>query len=343
MPEPRSTVVPPAVSPELHMLRLTASHLTAQAIHVFTTLGIPDILRDGPQDAAALSRQTNSDQEVLYRVLRFLGTVDIVKEETGRVFSLTRLSKTLCQRPTSVIHDNTLLVTSRYYWAAIGNMMHAVKTGQNAFHEAYGENYFDRLGRHPEDAAVFNAAMNSSSQLGVAAILAAYDFSGFKRIVDVAGGKGALITGILKKHPAVHGVLFDAAEAIDHLAFDPAVSDRLTKARGSFFETLPPGADAYLMRRVLHDWSDDKAVAILGQCKKAMTPESKLLLIELAAPENMSAGQDWATMDLLMMLVLSGKERTAADLERILGLAGFRVTRTIRTHSPYWIIEAVPV
>ncbi len=331
-----------SISPELQMLRLTASHLTAQTIHVFATLGIPDILRNSSKTAAELATLTNTDPTVLYRVMRFLSTVDVVTEELDGRFNLTRLGKTLCTRPTSVIHDNTLLVLSRYYWAAIGNLLHTVKTGQNAFQHAYGKGYFDQLGDHPEDAVVFNAAMNSSSQLGISAILAAYDFSGFNDIIDVAGGKGALITGILKKHKSVRGVLFDFAGAIDQLELDPAVADRLTKARGSFFDTIPPGYDAYLMRRILHDWNDENAIKILRHCRSGMRPDSKLLLIELAADSG-KTGHDWATMDLLMMLVLSGKERTATEVESILSAAGFRVIRIIRTHSPYWIIESMPI
>jgi len=340
--ESKSTPSSPSISPELQMLRLTASHLTAQAIHVFVTLGIPDILRDNPKPSAELAVLTNTDPSVLYRVLRFLGTVDVVSEESDGRFHLTRFGKTLCSRPTSVIHDNTLLVASRYYWAAIGNMLHTVKTGQNAFQQAYGQGYFDRLGDHPEDAAIFNAAMNSSSQLGIAAILAAYDFSNFKDVVDVAGGKGALITGVLKKHLSTRGILFDSAPALDQLEFDRSVAGRLTKARGSFFDTVPSGADAYLMRRILHDWDDENAIKILRVCRNAMRSDSKLLLIELAAG-SAKPNHDWATMDLLMMLVLSGKERTAAEFESILSAAGLSVARIIPTHSPYWIVEATPI
>ncbi|MCE9613940.1 MAG: methyltransferase [Lentisphaerae bacterium] len=325
------------------MLQLASGHLAAQAIHVFASLGLADILREGDRDAAELARLTACHPANLHRVLRFLTTIGVVTEIESSRFALAPLGQTLCRRPLSVIRDNTLLVASHYYWDAIGAMLHTVQTGDNAFQHVHGQSFFDHLASHSADADVFHAAMTSSSRMGVGAILASYDFSAFRQIVDVAGGQGALLTGILRKHPATRGILYDAAGAQAPGAVDATVADRLSRVSGDFFDHVPGGGDAYLLRRILHDWDDDKAVAILRQCRKAMAPEGKLLIMELAAPETAQAGNDWAAMDVLMMLMLNGRERTAADFEALLSAAGFRLARIVPTRSPYWIIESVPV
>lgn len=331
------------VSPELRMLRLASGPVAAQAIYVFAALGIPDILRERAKSAAEIAGEVHANNEILHRVLRFLATIDIVTEDTQGRFALTVLGKTLCSRPISVIRDNTLLMGSQYYWAAIGDLLHQVKTGDNAFQHAMGQTFFTYLSEHSDEANVFNAAMNSSSQLGVSSILAMYDFSSFRKIVDVAGGKGALLTGILKGNPTVHAVLFDSPSVLEHVRIDPAVADRFSKVPGSFFEGVPTGGDAYILRRILHDWDDEHAAAILQQCRKAISKNGKLLIIELAPPLPGEPGSDWATMDVFMMLLMNGRERTETDFKVLLGDTGFQLNRIVRGNSPYWIVEAVPV
>ncbi|NDP42450.1 MAG: methyltransferase [Aromatoleum sp.] len=332
----------PDASPEREMLRLTSGHLTAQALRVFASLGLPDILREGPKSAADLALATKSDATTLFRTLRFLATIDIVKRDENGEFSLTRLGRTLCKRPNPVIHDNTLLACSALHWTAIGNLLHAVKTGENAFRAIHGKAYFESLGENPEEAGIFNAAMNSASQIGIGAILAAYDFSAFRSVVDVAGGEGALLRGILARHKHVRGILFDATDAIEQQVPDEMVADRLTTIRGDFFSCVPPGADAYLLRRILHNWNDQEAITILRQCRGAMPRSSKLLIIELAAPQPGDSGFDWAFLDMLMMLINGGRERSLHEFEQILEAAGFSCPRVILTRSPYWILESAP-
>ena len=221
-------------------------------------------------------------------------------------------------------------------------MLHAVTTGKNAFRSAHDVSFFEYLEGHPDEAAAFNAAMNSSSKIGIAAILSAYDFSGFDVIVDVAGGQGALLQGILARNLKATGILLDAASVLRSVSVDAAVADRLSKAPGSFFEGVPGGGDLYILRRILHDWNDDKAAEILRQCRQASGPAAKLLIIEAAPPDKGESGNNWAGVDLLMMLLMDGRERTAADFEQLFARSGFKLSRIVRTNSPFWIVEAVP-
>lgn len=339
---PRLQAGAPRVSPERQVLELSAGHLCAQSIGVFATLGLPDILQASPRALPELATLTGTHAPSLERWMRYLGAIGVVTLGPDALVSLAPLGRALCTRPTSALHDNVRLTTSPAYWTAIGHLAHNLATGECAFRHRTGTEYFAHLAGQPEESSVFNAAMDSSARLGIPALIAAYDFSGMREIVDVAGGKGALLTGILKKYRELRGILFDATPELAQVECDPMVAARMSTRAGSFFDEIPPGADAYILRRILHDWNDDRATAILRRCRAAMRPDSRLLVIELAAPEGSTTSRDWATMDMLMMLVFDGRERTRADFERLFGETGFTLQRSITTHSPYWIIEAVP-
>lgn len=332
----------PDLDPQVQVLRLASGHITAQAVYVFTALGVPDVLADGPKDAKAIAEAVKADASSLYRLLRFLATTGLVTEDEQRRFGLTRVGSVLRSRATRVIRDNTLLVGSEPYWMSLGNLLHNVRTGETAFRHHYGQDFFDYLAAHPEHSTVFNAAMDSSSNLGVAAIVAAYDFSLCRNIVDIAGGKGALLKGILRKYPQARGILFDADVVLAQAKPDESLAARMSMVPGSFFGELPASGDLYILRRILHNWPDERAVEILRNCRKAMPEGARLLIIELAAAEDNDSRNNWAALDLLMMILMDGRERTAEELENLLAQADFRLSRIIRTNSPYWIVEAMP-
>jgi len=332
-----------AISPELQMLRLASGHIAAQAVYVFAVLGIADILSGGTRSANALETLTDTNGPALHRLLRFLTTIDVVAEHEDNVYSLTRLGRTLCNRSLPVVRDNTLLVAAPCYWTSIGGLLRNIQTGETACEHAYSTNYFGYLATHPAEASSFNAAMNSASHLALTGILAAYDFSGSRRIVDVGGGKGALLQAILKANQTIHGVLFDSQDVIDAAPVDPEIATRLSKVAGSFFDSIPADADTYILRRVLHDWSDEKATEILHGCRRAMHSGSKLLVVELAAPSPGESRNDWAGLDLLMMVLMGGRERTESELRQLLSNGNFMTTRIAATKSPYWIVEAKPL
>jgi hypothetical protein len=330
----------PDVAPEIQMLRLASGHVPAQAVHVFASLGIADLLHDGPKTADEIADLVGAHAPALYRVLRFLSTLGVVCERENGHFTLMPLGRTLRSQSVSAIRDNALLVGSSFYWKSLGNLLDQVITGKNAFRTAYRESRFEYLGGHPKDAALFNASMDSLSKATVPAILAAYDFSGFRRVVDIGGGKGSLLTGILKRYPSVHGVLYDSATVIDSTVVDRAVASRLERVAGNFFESVPVGGDAYILRQILHEWDDERAIQILSQCRRVISNSGKLLIIEMAAPGGKNSGNNWAALDLLMMILLSGRERTLAEFEDILRLAGLSIGRVVSTTSPFNIIEA---
>ena len=331
------------IAPEQRMLDLARGQLAAQAVHVFASLGVADLLQEGPKSAEEVAAATGAQAGALHRVLRFLTAVDVVVEQADGRFSLTPLGRTLRKRSLSVVRDVTMLMGSRFYAGTVNDLLHMVRTGENAFEHVHGIPFFGHLADHPEDAAAFNACMRSATALGAAAVLAAYDFSRFATIVDVGGGRGAFLTQVLVRNPAARGVLFDAAKELHDLALPATVADRCTRVSGSFFEAVPRGGDLYMLQQILHDWDDAKAVSILRRCREAMTPSARLVLIELAEPEPGASRTDWANADLLMMLLLDGRERTESELSGILAAAGFRLERVVRTRSPFWAIEAVPV
>jgi hypothetical protein len=332
----------PAESPETQILSLAFGHLRVQVLAEFARLGIADLLRDAPKTAEEIAASVQADTDVLTRILNYLCTLKVVSLVEGRTYSLAPLGRTLCSKPTSALKDNLLLMATPCYWDAIGNLQQSVRTGKNAFTGVHQVSFFEHLSRSPDDANAFNAAMNSSSSLGTSAVVSGYDFSRYQTVVDVAGGRGALLKGILEKHSSVRGVLFDSETVLRDVVPDAALADRLTTIIGSFFDSVPSGGDLYILRRILHNWDDDHAVAILRRCREAMTGSSRLLLVELAAPETDQSSEDWATADLLMMILFNGRERTKADFERILPAAGFRLANIIRSRSPFWFVEADP-
>ncbi len=323
-------------------MRLASGHLAAQAVYVFVALGIPDILRASPLSFGELARKTNTNEDALRRLLKFLATVDVVHtDEDGRV-NLTRVGREYCDGPVAVVRSHVLLVGSSCYWAAIGAMRVAIETGGVAFESAFGQQLFDYLSAHPEERRQFDVAMEVSSWLGDAYILDAYDFGALGTVVDVGGGTGRLLTSILKKYSSLTGTLFDSPSALRNLKVDPSVSERMQVTEGSFFHEVPPGANAYILRRILHDWNDKHALAILEKVRHAMKPGARLLIIEQAAPGEGQSHNTWTALDMLMMLLAGGKERTEGEFQALLEQAGFGLVRTVRTRANLWLLEARP-
>lgn len=327
----------PEVAPEIQMLRLASGHIPAQAVYVFASLGIADILHDAPKPANEIADLVGAHAPTLYRLLRFLSTLDVVAELDNEQFALTALGSTLRRQGVAVVRDNALLSSSTYLWKSLGSLLDLVTTGRNTFHRA---SYFEYLGSHPEDAALFNKSMDSLSKLNVPSILGAYDFSGCSRIVDVGGGKGALLTGILKRYPSAHGVLFDEATVVESVVVDRAIADRFDRVAGDLFGSIPAGGDTYIIKQVLHNWDDEKVIGILRQCRSVIPDNGRLLIIEMAAPEAKNNGNNWAALDVLMLL-MQGRERTQEELGSMLREVGFSVSRTVSTTSRLNVLDII--
>jgi hypothetical protein len=304
--------------------------IAVQAVHVAASLALAELLGGGPKSLEELADATQTDVFSLGRLLRALTSLGIFVEDVAGRFRQTALSDTLRSEHPESIRPFAMMLGSHFFWRPSGMLEEAVRTGQPSFERVYGAPFFEYLAGHADDAAAFNAAM-SSSPSHLAAIVDAYEFSKFERIVDVGGGHGKLLARILSANPRLRGVLHDlpavvaGASAVRH---EP-ISQRCEIIGGDFFEGVPPGADAYVLKGVIHDWSDEAALKILKNCRRAIHPDGTLLLVETV----LSASSDPASalMDLLMMVLTSGRERTESDFRSLLQEAGFSMVQVIRS------------
>ena len=326
------------------LLRMTNAFQASQAIHVAATLGIADLLENGPRSVEELAEATGTHAPTLYRLLRALTSVGVFAEETDGRFGSTPLAEYLRTDTPDSLRAWAMQVGQQYFWTSWGHLLHSVRTGKPAFPELYGTTAWEYRAAHPEEDAVFNAAMTNLSAGVVEAVLQSYDFSDIGVLVDVGGGEGTLLAAILAANPALHGILFDQPHVVataGDLLERASVADRCEVVDGSFFDAVPGGANAYLLKSIIHDWDDASAVRILRTCRTAMVNSAKLLLVELVIQPG--AGPNPATfMDLNMLVMLGGRERTAEDFGSLYAEAGFRLTNVIPTRSAFSIIEGVP-
>jgi SAM-dependent methyltransferase len=330
-----------SLSPAAQMWRLIwPGAMASQAIHVAARLGVVDCLVDGPKTAEELGLATKAHAPSLKRLLRALVNLDVFTEDSLGRFQVTKLGETLRRNHPSFIRPWVIFLGSSFMWKPWGALYETVLTGKTAFAEIYQISFFKYLADHPEDAAVFNEAMSAGSSASVSSFLAAYDFSRFERIVDIGGGQGELLRGILVANPKAHGVLFDYPSVVAGAngLRTGEVANRCEVVGGDFFTSVPEGGDAYLLKTVIHDWDDDEAVKILRNCRRAIKPEGRLLLFETVV--SASNRPESGLMDA-MALVLGGRERTESEFSAILREAGFSIKQVIPGRSGS-IIECQP-
>lgn len=263
--------------------------------------------------------------------------------EEGK-FSLTPLSETLVTDAPGSVRWFAVSELGEEHYPAWGNLMHSVKTGEIAFDNLYGMDVWKFFEEHPANGALFNDSMSGITAATNEAITSLYDFSGFKKLVDVGGGHGGLITGILKKNAQLKGVLFDAPEVISgaRAKIEAAgVGDRCETVSGDFFQSVPAGGDAYIMKWIIHDWDDEKSIRILRNIRGQMPQDAKLILVDSVVPEN-SEPHFSKFIDLNMLVMTGGKERTDSEFRQLLKSTGFKLLRVIPTELPTSIIEAAP-
>ena len=316
----------------------------SQALGAIVEIGVPDQLKKGARQCRDLAREAGVSEEGLYRLLRALASIGLFSESADRRFRLTGKGQLLrSDHPESlagyarfVAHDST--------WRPWGQLGYSVKTGMPAFDHVFNAPIFEHLSRNPEVAAVFDDAMTSISSMEARAISDAYDFKRIETLMDVAGGHGLLLATILRRHKMMRGVLFD----LPHVA--AGASATFTRARitgrvriesGDFFKELPSGADAIIMKHILHDWDDDSATQILQACHRALGTRGKVLIVDAVVPPN-NAPHYGKLLDLeMLVLTPRGRERTKAEFAKLLRGAGFRLSRVIATQSPLSIVEAI--
>lgn len=314
--------------------------IAAQAIHAAVKLRIPDALASGPKTNPELAAECGAYPRSLECLMRALATLELFTLQPDGRFGNTPLAEMLRADHPQSQRDGAQLLTSAFLWRPLGELEESVRTGEPAFERIFGQRFFSYLATHPDDAAVFNAAMTQGVSWTTSVLLAAYDFSRFTRLVDVGGGEGALLRDVLAATPGLRGVLFDlptvVSGATEILTGD--IAARCQVVGGDFFGSVPEGADAYILKGVIHDWPDEDAVRILRNIRRAIRSDGTLLLIEgLVDSAEFPSG-----FSELLMLVIGGRERTAEEFRALLATAGFAVARVIATGRSS-VIECRPV
>jgi O-methyltransferase len=342
-PVPAGSPTEPPSAVVLH--QLVRGALVSQAISVFARLGVADALATGPRDAEEIAEPTGAHAPTLYRLLRALGDVGVVAELENRRFALTPFSEMLRSDVPGSLRDYAMIIGLPFQRDPWTDLYETVQTGESAFDRVHGMTHFDYLAEHHEDAAVFDAAMASISTTLTVSIVQAYDFTPFRTVVDVGGGRGGLLAAILAAHPHLQGVLFDkpaVVVGVEEVMSSAQVVDRCKVVSGDFLDSVPEGGDAYLLSNVIHNWDDDHAVQILGRCRAAMANTGCVLLAELVLPEG-TAPSMAKLADLGMLIMTSGgRERTEAEYRRLCDRAGFRLTRIMPSTGLVSLLEAVP-
>ncbi|MDX6381818.1 MAG: hypothetical protein QOI57_2842 [Rubrobacteraceae bacterium] len=332
------------LSPRDTLLRMTNAFQASQAIHVAATLGIADLLEDAPKSVDELAQATGTHAPTLYRLLRALASVGVFAEKPDGRFRSTPLAEYLRTNVPRSLRAWAMQIGQQYLWTSWGHLLHSVRTGEPAFPKQYGTTAWEYRQAHPEEDAVFNAAMTALSAGVVEAIVQSYDFSGMGVLVDVGGGEGVLLAAILAANPGLRGILFDQPHVLtgaNDLLERAGVADRCEVVSGSFFKAVPGGADAYLLKSIVHDWDDTATVKILRACRAVIADTGRLLVLEpIIQPGNEPDPAKFS--DLNMLVMLGGQERTAYDFKRLYAEAGLRLTGIIRTGSSLAIIEGVP-
>jgi O-methyltransferase/methyltransferase family protein len=327
------------------MLDLISGFWISQAIYVAAKLGIADLLQDGPKSTAVLAKEAEAHEQSLYRVLRTLASRAIFSEETGRLFGLSPAAEWLRTDKPGSLRPYAIMMGEHWVWRSVGEMLHSVRTGESGFAQVFGARTFDYYAEHPHAARFAVEGMTSRSAAENVAIVDAYDFSDASTITDVAGGQGTLLSSILSANSNLRGTLFDLRHVLD--AAGPVIAgtgleERCDLAAGDFFDCVPIGADIYILKKVIHDWEDSDAGSILGNCRKAMSKSSRLLLVEVIVPAP-NVPSFAKMLDLLMLAYAGGRERTEDEYRELLTSVGFRLQRVIPTSSTVSIIEAFPL
>ncbi len=333
------------VSPEQVVARMATAYRVSLALRTMSLLNLADHLASGPRTVEDLALVSGTHAPSLARLLRALVALDLcATDEQGRV-RLTPLGDTLRSDAVQSTQALVRMITSPWFPRALEELPAAIRTGEPTFHRVYGATFWDYLAAYPEDGAVFDSAMTASSATRAAALLAARDLASVGTVVDVGGGQGRLLAALLAAVPSLRGILADQPEVI---AGAPAilaaagVGDRCSVAAADFFVSVPPSGDAYVLSQIIHDWPDEKALAILRVCHRAMAPSARLWLLEEVVPSGDQIDPDLALFDLTMLTLLGGKERTADEYQALLAAAGFTQVTILPTETDGWsVVEAI--
>lgn len=324
------------------MLQLITGYRVTQLLYVAAKLGIADLLVDGPKTAEELAAAAEVHADTLYRALRALASLGVFTEDTSRRFALTPLADLLrADDPHSM--RALVIFQGEEPYRAWGETMFMVRTGTPGFDHVYNMHHFEYLAQHAEASALFNQAMTANTMQSVAHIVGAYAFPTTGIVVDVGGGHGAFITAILRANPGLQGVLFDMPHVVEGALATLEKADaveRCARVGGDFFTPPLPTGDIYTLRQIIHDWDDERSVAILRNCAQAMRPGGKVLTIEAIIPPG-NEPSHVKFLDLHMLMMSGGRQRTSEEYRQLYAAAGLSMTRVIPTTTDFAIVEGV--
>ena len=332
------------------LMPLINGFMASRVVHVATELGIADLLVEGAKSSEVLARETRTHAPSLHRLLRALASFGVIDEIEPDRFALNASGGQLRAGVPHSVRNLALMFGSERAWQSWGELRHSVLTGAPSMRRLFGMDGFEYLAAHPELAVVFNEAMAEITRQVVTAVVAVYDFAGFSTIVDVGGGNGTLIAALLSAAPKLRGIVFDSpsgsAEASGELERS-GVADRCEVIAGDFFRSVPSGADAYILKNIIHNWDDERSITILRKCREGISAGGKLLLVERVMPEQIAASAGhlrWTTMDMHMLVMLGGRERTEREFQALFAATGFSLKRTLSLPGAtgYSLIEATP-
>jgi SAM-dependent methyltransferase len=331
------------------LLHLAGGFHVARALYVAAKLGVADLLADGPKSSAELATATGTHRASLERVLRLLTCAGVFSQDDEQRFGLTPTSMPLQSNAADSLRDVILFQLGEEAHRAWGELVQSVRTGATGFEQAFGAGVWEYRAHHAHYGELFDRAMSAVAATHIEAVLAAYPFAAFRRVVDLGGGIGTFLIALLSAHHAMHGVLFDlphvAASARQQIA-NAGLARRCEVQTGDLFAGVPPGADAYLLSRVIHDWDDTRARAILQNCRRAMPQGGKLLLLERVlpgAPARSPAARAHLVSDLNMMVMNGGRERSEEEYRTLLAASGLGLVRVTPTTTEVSVLEAEPL
>lgn len=338
-----STAASQEPPPHVTLIQMATAAWVSRLVYAAARLDLADHLATGPRSAEDLAGPLGLHARSLHRFMRCLASLGLLAEQAGQRFALTALGEALKTGAPGSARATILTAGSPWFAGAFDEIVYSLQTGRTAFEKTHGTPVFDYLGRHPDEASLFSETMIGFHGREPPAVAEAYDFSAFGTVVDVGGATGNLLAAILARHEGPRGILFDrphvVAEAPALLA-TRRVQARVAIEAGDFFETVPTGGDAYVLSHVIHDWSEEQCLTILGHVRKAMQPDGRLLLVEMVLPAG-DTPHPGKVLDMVMLVLPGGQERTEEEYRQLLAKAGFRLTQVIPTSSDVSIVEAV--
>jgi len=330
--------------PHAHLIHMATAYWISRAVYATAKLGLADHLAGGPKSAGELAPLTGTHAPSLHRLMRTLAGLGVLTEDGHHRFGLTPLGDALRSNAPGSARATILALAGDWWWRGWDHVLHCLETGETGVQRALGTSVFGYLADHPQEASYFNEAMIGFHGAEPAAVADAYDFSACGTVVDVGGGTGNLLAAILERHSGARGVLADLPHVLQDApgVLGPrGVLDRVTCQGTDFFAGVPPGGDVYLLSHVIHDWTEDQCVEILGNCRRVMSHTSRLLIVEMVLPSG-DTPHPGKLLDLAMLVMPGGQERTEGEYAALLGRAGFELVRVVPTRSAVSVVEAVP-